>query len=69
MNKKANSTGHESIDGPQHNNSDDFNSIPRQKVMKKISELSDMIYQMDLIYIYRIFRWTTAEYMFFSAAS
>jgi exonuclease III len=40
----------------------------RQKINKEILELNDIIDQMDLIDIYRIFHPTTAQYTFFSAA-
>jgi exonuclease III len=40
----------------------------KQKNNKEILELNDIINQMDLTDIYRIFHPTTAQYTFFSAA-
>jgi exonuclease III len=40
----------------------------KQNINKEILELNDIINQMDLTDIYRIFHPTTAQYTFFSAA-
>jgi endonuclease/exonuclease/phosphatase family metal-dependent hydrolase len=45
----------------------DFNIPFSQKVNKETSELSNIIVQMDLTNIYRIFHPTTTEYTFFPA--
>jgi exonuclease III len=40
----------------------------KQKINKGILELNDIISQMDLADVYRIFHPTSAQYIFFSAA-
>jgi hypothetical protein len=40
----------------------------RQKDQQKNSKLNDIVDQMDLTEVYRVFHTATAQYMFFSAA-
>jgi exonuclease III len=53
----------------------DFNSplssidrSSKQKINKEIQDLKCTIYQMDLVDVYRTYRPTSTQYMFFSAA-
>ena len=46
-----------------------MNISPRQKINKEIQVLSDKLYQMDLIDIYRAFHLKAAGYSLFSSAN